>query len=380
MLRTATASLTVSGTTTEPPGRRRGHAPCRRMPLAPAPRAAHTAAMRGRRLVALVLFAAAVLAIAAAAVVIPPRIALERAKDPGLGVRALHAAGVTGAGVGVAVIDGQIRVDHVEYAHALVHYEELDDFTGGLFDAHGPAMASLLVGRDVGVAPEARLHYFALDFSRATPERLAAAIDRVLERNGELPRDDRVRTLAVSTGFRGADEGVVLEAIERAIAHDVFVLFSVYPVDYLDPPLAIRSLGCPPGRDCDRPEHFVPSPGTASHWREQGVTVEELLERRAASDAAGGYVTLYAPAHHRTVAGPRDARAYTYDVEGGDSEWPPYLTGLLALALQVAPELHARDLAGLLAEGATSAPHGARLIDPARVVDLARRRAATTTR
>lgn len=62
------------------------------------------------------------------------------------------------------------------------------------------------------------------------------------------------------------------------------------------------------------------------------------------------------------------AQHYRYDVEGGDSEWPPYLTGVLALALQVAPDLHATDLAGLLAAGAV---HGPGLIAPARVVELA---------
>ena len=39
------------------------------------------------------------------AVVVVPRVVLERAKDPGLGVRALHAQGVTGAGVHVAIAE-----------------------------------------------------------------------------------------------------------------------------------------------------------------------------------------------------------------------------------------------------------------------------------
>lgn len=104
------------------------------------------------------------------------------------------------------------------------------------------------------------------------------------------------------------------------------------------------------------------------------MSVGEALARRAASDAALGYVTVYAPAHHRTVAGHHHPRHYRYDVEGGDSEWPPYLTGVLALALQVAPELHANELAGLLAAGAV---HGPGLVAPERVVELARALTAT---
>jgi subtilisin family serine protease len=96
------------------------------------------------------LSVALVAVLGVALVVMVPRVRLERAKDPGLGVRDLHAQGVTGAGVSVAIIDGQLRRDHVEYADRLVAYEELDDFSGLPFDMHGPAMASLLVGRSVG--------------------------------------------------------------------------------------------------------------------------------------------------------------------------------------------------------------------------------------
>ena len=307
------------------------------------------------------------------AVVVVPRVVLERAKDPGLGVRALHAQGVTGAGVHVAVIDGQLRRDHVEYADRLVSYEDLDDFAGLPVDLHGAAMASLLVGTSVGVAPGAALHYVALDFAQLTPQRVAAAIDHVVDRNEALPPDERVRLLSVSTGFRGDERFVVDAAIRRATERDVFVLMSVYPLDHHDPPLAIRGLGCSPWRDCNRPEAFGVSPGEAAYWRGRGDTLEDVSARRAASDAALGNVSVYAPAHHRTVAGQHHARHYRYDVEGGDSQWAPYLTGLLALALQVAPNLHASDLAGLLAEGAI---HGPGLIAPARVVERAREHAA----
>jgi hypothetical protein len=40
---------------------------------------------------------------------------LEASKNPGLGVRALHARGITGAGVHVGLIDTPMRLDHDEY-------------------------------------------------------------------------------------------------------------------------------------------------------------------------------------------------------------------------------------------------------------------------
>ncbi len=301
-----------------------------------------------------------------------PRVARERAKDPGLGVRALHAQGITGAGVQVAIVDGQLRVDHTEFEDRIVAYEELDDFTGRPFDAHGPAMASLLVGRTVGVAPGADLHYFALDFTRLTPERMAAAIDHVVDRNRGLEPSERVRLLSMSTGFRGSERVPVDAAIARAAAAELFVLVTVFPLDVVEPALAIRALGCSPWRDCDDPRSFEASNGEVEAWRAQGESPAQVFARRIAADAAAGAVTLYAPGHHRTLAGHRNAEDYVLDVEGGDSEWAPYLTGVLALALQVAPGLHAADLAPLLAGAVQEGGENMPMIDPSRVIERAR--------
>jgi hypothetical protein len=207
-----------------------------------------------------------------------------------------------------------------------------------------------------------------------TPARLAAAIDRVVQRNDTLPAADRVRLVSISTGYRGADREVVDAALRRALAAEVFVLNTVYPVTHIDPPLAIRGLGCPPWRDCSRPTSFTTTPGEESAWKDRGQSVAEVLRQRADLDRANGHATLYAPANRRTVAGHRHDRAYRFDVEGGDSEWAPYLVGVLALALQAESRLPASGLAGLLARGVTVRDDGVTLIDPARVVALARDR------
>lgn len=47
---------------------------------------------------------------------------METGKDPGLGIRRLHAQGITGKGIGVAIIDGPLRLDHVEYKDRIVYY------------------------------------------------------------------------------------------------------------------------------------------------------------------------------------------------------------------------------------------------------------------
>jgi len=83
---------------------------------------------------------------------------MELGKNPGLGVRRLHQKGITGKDIGIAIIDQCLLVDHIEYKDRLKLYEEIH-----LMDTkatmHGPAVASIAVGKTVGVAPEADLYF-----------------------------------------------------------------------------------------------------------------------------------------------------------------------------------------------------------------------------
>jgi hypothetical protein len=56
---------------------------------------------------------------------------MDLGKNPGLGIRQLHARGVTGRGVGIAIIDQTLLVDHQEYKDQLRLYEEASDIQGG---------------------------------------------------------------------------------------------------------------------------------------------------------------------------------------------------------------------------------------------------------
>ena len=144
----------------------------------------------------------------------PPAI-LELGKDPGLGVRRLHAQGITGRNVGIAIIDQTLLVDHEEYADRLQVYEEADDIQGGWLQPqiHGPAVASIAVGRTVGVAPEADLYYIATAMCNTGSHEsidfacLAMAVHRILEINDELPANRKIRVLSISVGWAPGDTG-----------------------------------------------------------------------------------------------------------------------------------------------------------------------------
>lgn len=50
---------------------------------------------------------------------------MDLGKNPGLGVRQLHKMGITGRGVGIAIIDQPLLVTHQEYGDRLQLYEEI---------------------------------------------------------------------------------------------------------------------------------------------------------------------------------------------------------------------------------------------------------------
>ena len=81
-----------------------------------------------------------------------PKAVLEWGKYPGLKVRQLHEKGIIGKGVHVAIIDQPLLLDHVEYKDQLVSYKEIETGKTGP-QMHGPAVASILVGKKCGVAP-----------------------------------------------------------------------------------------------------------------------------------------------------------------------------------------------------------------------------------
>ena len=94
----------------------------------------------------------------------PARILAEN-RNPGLGLRALHAQGVTGRGVGIGIIDMPLlSTIGVRFAAALERITRIRRRDGAGPPSphmHGSAVASIAVGRTVGVAPEADLYFIA---------------------------------------------------------------------------------------------------------------------------------------------------------------------------------------------------------------------------
>jgi len=159
-----------------------------------------------------------------------PNSILEIGKNPGLGVRQLHDKEITGAGISIGIIDQPLLTSHVEYKDNLVLYEEipaLDDYDAAM---HGSAVASLAVGKNVGVAPGAWLYYIAgkniNDDNKTTYEYTAQAINRLLDINETLPKGQKIRAISISIAFISSNTGYpeIEEALARAKDNGVFVI------------------------------------------------------------------------------------------------------------------------------------------------------------
>ena len=263
-----------------------------------------------------------------------PSLIMELGKNPGLGVRALHKEGIVGTGVGIAVIDQALLVDHVEYKDRLRLYEEIH-CGDGRAAMHGAAVASIAVGKSAGVAPGADLYYigetsgtredggFTYDFTH-----LARAIERVLKVNRRLPAGEKIRVIAIAQGWVAVSKGSAeaARAVARAVKGGVFVVSSSL-FETSGRRFAFSGLGREPTADPDKPGSFGPGLWWANSFY------------RGRHKPAPDIEPLLVPMDSRTPAGFNGPEDYAFYRQGGLSWAIPWVAGLYALACQVRPDV-----------------------------------------
>jgi hypothetical protein len=250
---------------------------------------------------------------------------MEIGKNPGLGIRQLHNKGITGIGVGIAIIDATLLVNHVEYVNQLRLYEETDDIKDLDVRAsmHGPAVASIAVGKTVGVAPEADLYFIGsscltsgnqiVDFAC-----IAINVRRILEINQLLPEDRKIRVLSMSIGWHPESKGYeeIEAATQQARDAGMLVVYSDYDGVHGG---KIHGLGRYLFSDPDNFNSYQPGLGWANSFYNGNKFTDRLL----------------IPMDSRTTASPTGVNDYVFYPEGGWSWSIPYIAGVYALAVQV---------------------------------------------
>jgi nicotinamidase-related amidase len=127
-----------------------------------------------------------------------PQILLEESKNPGLGLRELHRHGITGKGVHVAIIDQKISQPSHEDYKVFSYSESIPPKKDDGVSMHGPAVASLLVGKSCGVAPEALLHYFAIPAGVPDFALCAQNLREMLRYNRTVALSEKIRVVSCS--------------------------------------------------------------------------------------------------------------------------------------------------------------------------------------
>lgn len=280
---------------------------------------------------------------------------LENGKDPGLQVSQLHAQGITGKGVTVAIIDQPLLPSHPEYAGKIEQYHAVgftEHENESLSSMHGPAVTSLLAGDTIGTAPGVKLYYVAVKFwERNAPEMGAQALDWLIEQNKTLSESEKIRAVSVSADCTNSEyfdnHETWDKAVRRAQEADILVMdcrqeydTCIFWPSFFAPArrddISLITIGTPDG-------DFQVCPSQA----------------------------LGTPVGYRTTAEvySEDEYSYSYDAVGGHSWAIPYGTGVLAMGWQVNPSLTGAEMIELLRATAYKNAAGDCFIDPAAFID-----------
>jgi hypothetical protein len=279
-----------------------------------------------------------------------PALRLEGGKNPGLGVPHLHTQGVDGHGVGIAIIDQPLVQDHQEYAGQMARYEPIDvDQVPP--QMHGPAVASLAVGRKCGVAPKAALYYYAVPMWKWGDNKpWAELLEKIVASNATLADRPKIRVVSISLGAFSQRPNFDLwkAAVDKASRSGILVVTC-------DPAfLRLATLRRDPTADPNDPARY--SIGRYSNFRP----------------------TLCVPAGNRTTASHAGPDVYTYWIEGGQSWTVPYLAALAALAFQVSPEIPPAQIVELWTSTATKTAIGP-IVNPPEFIKAVQARAMKKT-
>lgn len=142
----------------------------------------------------------------------------------------------------------------------------------------------------------------------------------IIELNRELPKDEKIRVVSISSG-PGGDAW----RKARVKTQEAGILVVTCGREFLD----YGKLALVEGEDPDRPESY----------RLDGYAISNDV--------------LLVPTGNKTTASHRGVNVYTYYKEGGMSWGAPYIAGLAALAFQVNADLQPQTIVEQLVKTAT---------------------------
>lgn len=300
---------------------------------------------------------------------VDPKNILEDAKYPGMGIKKLHEQGITGKDVHVAIIDQGMgkSLEHPEYKDAIVEFksffpEEIiksENYFGTSF--HGPAMSGLLAGKNTGTAPEVKLHYIEVPMGNmADAKYFADAMDYIIEKNNTLDEKDKIRIVSVSSA-PSATQGNTMpngelweQAYNRARESGILVFdtkdnFQSCYLDYTDKDNISK---------CFLREDTIKG---LKENESSFVTVKRKINSI--------YDLLCVPCGARTSAESKNPGEYSYYYQyPSESAGIPTLCGIIAMGLQVNPNVSNDEIMKVLNDTAYINKQGFKIVNPEKFV------------
>lgn len=264
-----------------------------------------------------------------------PKKLIEWGKYPGLNMDILHKHGFTGKGAVIAYVDGPIGKNmpdfKEEYAGNLIHYVNNTDVERKM---HGSAVLSLLLGKNIGTAPEVELYYYAIATWELDQTKHSEALYQIIEKNKGLEKNKKIRMVGFSDCIDESEKNASAfkKAVEACKKAGIMVWFCD---EY-------GSVSFIPYSDKNYFENLVPE-----YWW---------------GSKKPGLVCV--PCAGRTTSSVLDELHYIYWAKGGSSWAMPYVIGLYAIAIEIDPSLTQDDLRKLIVETAYISNEGMPIVNP----------------
>lgn len=307
-----------------------------------------------------------------------PQALLEWGKDPGLNVRKLNEQGYKGRGVNIAYIDQPLLLDHIEYKDQNINYYMTEP--GSVFSYrpsyHGPGMLSILSGKTIGVAPEANVYFFGTTAWEGQSKD-ANALYELIKVNNTLPDDEKIKVVGISDFVSTAEPEPeqFAKAIEAAEASGIMVITSN---SYFN----VHVASIDPYKDKNDYNNYV------EDYNNDGNTGFARLHEYIKMQPEYS-IPFYIPGGSRTTAdgskyfdwnGHVDAimnefndfnpnENFVYHSSGGRSNCVPYITGVIALGLQIDPNLTKEEIINYMYDSANTFLDGV-IINPEGFIEL----------
>ena len=253
-----------------------------------------------------------------------------------LGVDKEAAAGYTGEGVTIAVIDGPADTTVPELAGADITVKPMCDFTATLDSrTHGTTVVSLLAARGYGVARGARITNYVIPSSDDTDKSscTGTSIDDAIS----AAVADGARVISISLGGGKLAERA-REAVAGAVARGVVVVVGTGNDGAQDPADSLASVN-----------------GTV------GVGASDSAGRIQSFSNYGRGLAVMAPGDRITE---HDFATGQTIVSNGTSYSTPIVAGFVAVAMQRWPQATGNQIIQTLVATATTGPTGQPLISP----------------